>query len=331
MKLDKYRLELLVDRRWQGNTGIGRYSRELIPYLSALVGGYLDEGNPVSIKELIKGFFSGRGFDNFYSPGYVPIYGMNRQLITIHDLILLERGIGRIHQKIYFNLYLRNLLRFGKIRVITVSHSSRERISNWARIPLNQIEVISNGISESILKAGENLDFLPRGRTLMFVGSLKPHKRFDLFVDAINLLEEHCCIILVGPNINRHTISDRHTVRHLQNVSDEVLAKCYLETDVVVVTSIHEGFCMPVLEGSYLGCKIVDLGVLPTVKEIIGNSSFSTNGSLEAKTIAREIERALLAPRKLLEIDRQLLADRYNWEKSRENLKKLVLLLQVEQ
>jgi glycosyltransferase involved in cell wall biosynthesis len=193
---------------------------------------------------------------------------------------------------------------------------------------MNRIDVIPNGISEEILRAGENLSPTPRGKTLMFLGNLKPHKRFDLFVDAVNLLEGSYSIILVGPNLSAEAISDRHSVRLLHNVRDEVLAEAYLLTNVVVVTSIHEGFCMPVLEGSYLGCKILHLGVLPTIEEIIGNASFSTLGSLDAQVIAKEIEYASLAPSRMTEFDRRSLAYRYSWDKSRDILRNLICGLQ---
>ena len=99
---------VLVDRRWEGNTGIGRYSRELIPQISSLADGYLEVGNPVSVKQMSLSFFRGRHFAKCYSPGYVPIFGVNRQLITIHDLILLNPQIGDKSKFIFFNRFLLN-------------------------------------------------------------------------------------------------------------------------------------------------------------------------------------------------------------------------------
>lgn len=321
---------LCFDNRWHGNNGIGRYSRELSRIAESLELKFIEGSQPTSVIEMFKPLFHKWNSAVYFSPGYIARIFFSPQIITIHDLILLEKRIGTIHQRMYFNLFLRNLLRRGRIRVVTVSQTSQARISAWAGIPMNQIDVIPNGISEEILKAGKDLDLAPRGRTLMFVGNLKPHKRFDLFVEAVNLLEHRYEITLVGPNLSGEAISKRHKVRVLQDVGDDLLGKAYLRTDIVVVTSIYEGFCMPVLEGSYLGCKILDLGVLPTIEEIIGDATFSTFGSLEAKVIAREIEYASLAPRKMLEIDRVLLADKYNWNKSRDLLQKLIHTLQDE-
>ncbi len=210
--------------------------------------------------------------------------------------------------------------------MVTVSHFSKSSIAAWAGISVDDIEVIPNGISEAILKAGETLESTPRGKSVMFVGNVKPHKRFDLFVDAVNMLQEPYSITLVGADLEVRHISERHKVVLLQNVSDDELADAYLKTNVVVVTSLYEGFCMPVLEGAYLGCKIVHLGVLPTVEEIIGEASFSTLGSVNAKALSGEIENATQTLSKLSESERKLLANRYNWDSSREILRTLCQL-----
>jgi len=316
------------DNRWSGNNGIGRYSRELSRVTESLEVKFIEGSQPTSVNEMFKPLFHKWKSAVYFSLGYVARIFFSPQIITIHDLILLEKNIGRIHQRLYFNLFLRKLLRRRRLRVTTVSQSSKARISAWASIPMKHIDVIPNGISEEILKAGENLDPASRGRTLMFLGNLKPHKRFDLFVDAVNLLETRYQITLVGPNLSGASISDRHTVRVLQDVSDEVLAEAYLGTDIVVITSQYEGFCMPVLEGSYLGCKILHLGVLPTIEEIIGDSCFSTFGSLEPQVIAKEIQCATIAPSRIMEYDRKLLAQRYSWDKSRDILRNLIHDLQ---
>jgi glycosyltransferase involved in cell wall biosynthesis len=316
------------DNRWSGNNGIGRYSRELSRIASTLEMISIEGSQPTELSEIFKPLFHRGSKSLYYSPGYVARVFFSRQIITIHDLILLEKRVGSILHRLYFNHYLRNRVRRGRVHVVTVSLSSRTKISEWAGIPITRIDVIPNGISEEILRAGENLNPTARGRTLMFLGNLKRHKRFDLFVEAVNLLEGSYSITLVGPNLSAEAISDRHTVQLLHNVSDEALAEAYLHTNVVVVTSLHEGFCMPVLEGSYLGCKILHLGVLPTIEEIIGDASFSTLGSLDARVIAKEIEYASLAPNKMVEFDRRFLASRYSWDKSRDILRNLICGLQ---
>jgi glycosyltransferase involved in cell wall biosynthesis len=321
---------LYFDSRWFGNNGIGKYSTELsritIPGQVVFATG----SHPTRLREMCRPLFNIGKTDISYSPGYIARPFLRFQVITIHDLILLEPKIGTYFQRMYFNLFLKPRIRQRRIRVITVSQYSRNKIADWAEISAQSIDVIPNGISAEILKAGESLDALPRGRSLLFLGSLKPHKRFDLFVKAVNLLEESYSIILVGSNLNGDEISNKHSVKLLQNIDEVDLAKAYLESNVVVITSSFEGFCMPVLEGAFLGCKILHLGVLPTVKEILGDASFSTFGSLKPEDIAREISTATYASNKLAELDRRELAEKYSWNKSRRMLIQLAGLSQDE-
>lgn len=315
---------LYFDGRWLGNNGIGRYSRELSRIAISRKVRFITGSHPTRIREMFKPLIHVGKSDICYSPGYIARPFLAFQIITIHDLILLEPKIGTFHHRMYFNHFLKPRIRRGNIRVVTVSRYSQRKIAEWAGIPSHKIEVIPNGISAEILKAGKSLDTRPRGRNLMFVGSLKPHKKFDLFVNAVNQLQDSYSIILVGANLSAHKISSKHSVKLLQNVDDKELAKAYLESNIVVVTSLFEGFCMPVLEGAYLGCKIVDLGVLPTVKEILGDASFSTFGSLEAEVLAREICSATYSSNRLAELDRKQLAEKFSWTESRKILTKLV-------
>ncbi len=316
--------KLLVDGRWTGNSGIGRYSRELISRIFHDTVFLLDRGNPVGKLNLFLSFFRFIRFDIFYSPGYVAFFGARMQLITIHDLILLNHLIRNTHHRIYFNMILRPRIRQGKIRILTVSLYSQEVLSKWAGIPVGEIGLVPNGISKEILDAGNFVNSNHRGRSLIFVGNNKPHKRFDLFTAAVNLLDSPCSITLVGTGLSGENISDRHSVKVIKNVSDEILARLYLESNIVVVTSIYEGFCMPVLEGSYLGCKVVHLGVLPTIHEILGESTFSSLGSLEPLEIARVIEHAFDSPGKITDAQRFELAEKYDWDSSGIILRKIL-------
>lgn len=319
---------IFFDNRWSGNNGIGRYSKEMSLVANIVRIKFINGAHPTKLLELFKPIFHRKKIDIYYSPGYIARPFFNSQIITIHDLILIESSIGNVFHKIYFNFYLKSRVKSGKIRVVTVSEHSRRKIAEWANLPPNRISVIPNGISEDILSAGVNLSPKPRGKTLMFLGSMKPHKRFDLFVQSINLLVDSYSIILVGPDLEAERIDKRHFVTHLRDVNDIDLARAYLESNIVIVTSHFEGFCMPVLEGSYLGCKILHLGVLPTIEEIIGESSFSTFGSTNPADISREIEFAVNSKPQLSEQDRRNLAKKFNWDYSRNKLKNILLIEQ---
>lgn len=313
------------DNRWVGNNGIGRYSYEIGIRLDSESIRFILGDNPTKLNEMFPIFRKLECTELFYSPGYIASPRFKMQIITIHDLILLKPSIGSTLQRFYFNHYLKPKIRNGIIKVVTVSENSRLELARWAQIPLKDITIVSNGLSDALFMAGKNLLREKRGKTLIYVGNNKPHKNFDLLIDATRYLEDEWRIILVGSDLGNNGIPSKHKVEYYSNVSDEKLASLYLESDLLVTTSLYEGFCMPVLESTYLGCKVVHLGLLPTISEIIGNSSFSTKGSTSPEVLAKIIKLAHESSFTISESWRKELAVRFNWDQSAQIVKSLIL------
>lgn len=315
-------LNLLIDRRWNGNHGIGRYSRELVAKILQPNVEFLDSGNPLSLIQMGTSSFKAFKYNAFYSPGFVPMLGHAKQLITIHDLILLRSEIADRTKTNFFNRLLLPLIRDGAVKIVSVSKSSQLEIANWAGIQREEIEIVSNGLSKAFIEFGNKLPSNIERKSLIFVGNMKKHKNFQLFADAVNLLPGSWRIRLVGPNLNHNLINVRHKVSNYWNISDSELASLYNKSEILVNTSSYEGFGMPLLEGGYLGCKIVHLGVLPTIQEILGEDSFHTDGSNSPNLLAdllfyvNELEQ-------IREVRKGLL-DEYSWEKSGKRLSQLI-------
>lgn len=318
-------ISAFFDNRWVGKNGIGRYSHEIGTRINSESIKFITGGIPTRLHEIFPKFKNLDYTKLLYSPGYIASPRFKRQIITIHDLILIKPSIGSVLQRIYFNLYLKPKIKNGSIKVVTVSESSRRELARWAHISLKDISIVSNGLSEDLLRAGENLVREKRGRSLIYVGNNKPHKNFDLLIGATRYLEHEWRIILVGSDLDKNAIPNKHKVECHSNISDEKLASLYLESDLLVTTSLFEGFCMPVLESAYLGCKVVHLGVLPTISEIIGDSSFSTDGSTSPEVLAKIIMHAHESSLKMSESSRKDLAARFNWDKSAQVVKSMLL------
>jgi glycosyltransferase involved in cell wall biosynthesis len=313
------------DNRWVGKNGIGRYSYEIGTRIDSENITFITGGIPTRLHEIFPIFRNLDYTKLLFSPGYIAMPRFKRQIITIHDLILLKPSIGSRLQRLYFNLYLKPKIRNGSIKVVTVSESSRLELATWAQISLNNISIISNGLSGALLSAGKNLVREKRGRSLIYVGNDKPHKNLELLIDAARYLKHDWRMILVGSGLDKYAMPDNHKVEYYSNISDEKLASLYLESDLLVTTSLFEGFCMPVLEGAYLGCKVVHLGVLPTISEIIGDTSFSTDGSTSPEILAKIIMHAHESSTRMSENARKTLADRFDWEQSARNVHRMLL------
>jgi|694.fasta_scaffold126617_2 glycosyltransferase involved in cell wall biosynthesis len=318
--------KIYFDNRWLGKNGIGRYSQEIGLRIKSSKIQFIEGNLPTTINEIFRFFPKLNRINLVYSPGYVALPWFKNQVITIHDLILINPNIGSRLQRLYFNYYLKRKIMLGHIKVVTVSEHSRDELGKWAKIPLDEIAIIPNGISSAIFEAGERLQQYQRGRSLIYVGNNKRHKNFELLVKATHFLMDEWKIVLIGTDLNSSGIPSRHSVTILADITDDELAGYYLQSDVVVTTSLYEGFCMPVLEASYLGCKVVHLGVLPTVSEIIGDAAFSTNGSFEPKKLAEILTIANRSQVKLDEKSRRSLPERFDWDNSARLLKSKFLM-----
>jgi len=313
------------DNRWVGKNGIGRHSHEIGTRLDSESIKFITGGIPTRLHEIFSIYRNLDYTKLLYSPGYIASPRFKTQIITIHDLILLKPSIGSKLQRLYFNFYLKPKIRNGSIKVVTGSENSRVELATWAQISAKDILIISYGLSGAFLSAGKNLVRQKRGRCLIYVGNDKPHKNFDLLADATRYLKHEWRIILVGSDLDKNAIPNKHKVECHSNISDEKLASLYLESDLLVTTSLFEGFCMPVLESTYLGCKVVHLGVLPTISEIIGDSSFSTDGSTSPEVLAKIIMHAHESSSRISESTRKGLAARFDWDQSARDVHQMLL------
>ncbi len=108
------------------------------------------------------------------------------------------------------------------------------------------------------------------GPVVLWVGQVLPHKRPDLAVDALHLLnvnhQPDARLYLAGRYTSpvwssalvRHVESLKlPNARVLGSVSDSQLAALYRGADALLITSEHEGFCVPVVEAFAFGLPVV--------------------------------------------------------------------------
>src|SRR6516164_10070393 len=117
-------------------------------------------------------------------------------------------------------------------------------------------------------------------RILLFVGRLAPNKRVPVLVEALSRLRDldppvHAVIIGdTGDIYQKEAERCRQLARNLGvgerlhflgHVSEEILAAAYRGADAFVMTSLWEGFCIPVLEAMASGVPILAAraGALP--------------------------------------------------------------------
>jgi glycosyltransferase involved in cell wall biosynthesis len=123
-------------------------------------------------------------------------------------------------------------------------------------------------------------------KRILSVGRVSPHKRIDILIRAASLLKREgwkLKITIVGtvPALDK---SERHRLEKLAAslgmrpdivftglISNDNLKQLYAQSDLLVITSAHETFCLPIVEAMTFGLPIVasNEGSIP---EVLGNA-----------------------------------------------------------
>jgi glycosyltransferase involved in cell wall biosynthesis len=173
-----------------------------------------------------------------------------------------------------------------------------------------------------------------RGGVWLAVGRVAPNKALEHSIAALAVARQHAdpgaTLRIVGKPATatyeqalRRYVADlgvEHAVSFSGYATDAAVAAAYRSADVLVVTSEHEGFCVPVVEAMAAGLPVVaiDQGAVP---EVLGGAGvlvtsrdpFALADAIEALRgdPARQVALAEAGRRRLAELDLPHAADRF--------------------
>ncbi len=142
------------------------------------------------------------------------------------------------------------------------------------------------------------------GRILLFVGRLAGNKRVPLLIEALARLgDPRAHVMIVGDCSDVYadeaarclTLAQQFGVAnrvHLVGELDETeLPRAYRSADVLVMPSVHEGFCVPVIEAFASGCPVI-ASRSAALPETVGDAglTFAPN---DADDLVRQLRRVL--------------------------------------
>jgi glycosyltransferase involved in cell wall biosynthesis len=160
------------------------------------------------------------------------------------------------------------------------------------------------GLAEVPLRP--QLGLPPDARLLLFVGRLAPNKRVPVLVEALAHLRDlmppvHAVIVgdcggTYEPERQRcreraaHLgVADR--LHFLGHVDERQLRDAYRDADVFVMPSMHEGFCIPVVEALACGTPVVAARAA-ALPETVGDAGLTFTPG-DAADLARQVRRWL--------------------------------------
>ena len=115
----------------------------------------------------------------------------------------------------------------------------------------------------------------------LYVGNISPNKAPEVLVRGMEIAESmgHAFNVYhVGRDEEEflsQAVKRSHLgcpVRSIGQLSDSALAVAYEQATCVIVTSTHEGFCLPVLEAQFFGTPVI-CSDIPVLREVAGDGA----------------------------------------------------------
>lgn len=204
-------------------------------------------------------------YDLFYSLSQHGFPWLKMQeVITVHDIMPRIYPKGRLHQYLYYVLYLPLVIRSAKV-VITVSGNTAEDLRKY--YSCKNVEVAHNGTSFPDYVGGTNVWDGTRRKRYVTVGVHYPYKNLhslvELFIRDKRFAERELVIIGKSDNaygqqlkeqVEKGNAGDR--IKFTGYISDADKQKRLNSSYAMIYPSKYEGFGLPVLESMAQGIPV---------------------------------------------------------------------------
>jgi glycosyltransferase involved in cell wall biosynthesis len=244
----------------------------------------------------------------FFSPHYnIPLLPIRarKRIVIIHDVNhLVFYNQLSIIKKIYAKLFLKVAVIISDT-VITVSNFSEGEIRKYIGKISKNIKVLYYGIDDSLMgnrdQPGESDGIKSKynlpDNYILYIGSAKPHKNFNVLLKAFNLLLKdfpNQKLVVVGLSkgqvkqsgfLESVTFKNKELLASLiftDYVPDSELPLIYKNADFLVFPSHYEGFGLPPLEAMINYCPVIASNAA-SIPEVCGNAAlyFDPKNELE--------------------------------------------------
>jgi len=288
-------MRILIDGRWDGDTGIGKLYREVMARMPtdispSFVQSRVGLGNLLTPLVLAREI-SRHDADVFYSPSFMPpLYSRIPVVFTIHDLMHLFYYTP--WHRLYYQQVIARLAAKAK-QIITVSNFSKGQLVDLLGIDEQLVTVIHNGVDDRYRR---NTDvFQWEVPYFLYVGNRRKNKNLPAMLtafarasippDFMFFLSGHVDETL-STLIGQLGISRR--VRFLGRVPEADLPALYKGAYATLFVSLMEGFGLPVIESMASGTPVLTSTTGP-MPEVVGDAALCVN-PLNVEAIAAGIE-----------------------------------------
>jgi len=204
-------------------------------------------------------------------------------IVTVHDLVRSCFGFTKetITERILLKLDKRYIKRASHI--IAVSHTTRNDLIKYLKIPDDRISVVYNGVDHNIFKPYD-VKLLDKPY-ILYVGSERPRKNlgrlFEAFAKLKGEFPELKLVKIGAPGRSKKYREDTmnklgslgitREVIFVDHASELDLAHYYSSAALLAYPSFYEGFGFPPLEAMACGCPVVTSNT-SSLPEVVGEA-----------------------------------------------------------
>jgi glycosyltransferase involved in cell wall biosynthesis len=325
-------VDVLVDDRWIGPHGIGRFAAEMMARLPGArpLGMAGDPLSPLDPYRLHRRLRRDKA-EVYFTPGFNPPWRCPIPLVfCIHDLIHLhDAAESSLAKRTYYHWHVRPAARRAH-RVITVSRYSRQLIREWSGLPEERIVVAPNGVGAEFTADGPRHE--PGYPYLLFVGAHRPHKNIHRLLEAFarSGIAPRIRLELTGqPTPGERQQIERlslGTTVHYRGLLDAAsLAQLYRGALALVIPSLTEGFGLPAVEAMACATAVVSSNAA-ALTEVVDDAAITIDPyDVDALADAmRRVAEDTDLRRHLEQAGRQRAAT-YSWERTAQIVEAVVM------
>ena len=276
---------IAIDYSWLGPTGIGRVADEVIARqppnwdINGIRANRPNAGPFTALDLTVR--LQRLEADLFWSPGFIPpMFARGKRVVlTVHDLTHLHY-YGR-SRKLYYDLYIRPLLKRVD-RIITVSEFTRSELISWAGLDDEKVTMIYNGVGPAFSQAG------PRTSVdrpfILYIGNRRSYKNVPMLMRAFalsGLIKLDFTLALTGARSAEYNQLEAELgiglhVRYLGFVPEVELPMLYRSAHALAFISMYEGFGLPIVEAMASGTPVLTSNV-SSMPEVAGSAAVVIN------------------------------------------------------
>lgn len=271
-----------LDSRWLGPHGIGRFASEIRQRIrfSEEVNCIIPPSHPLDTFAMSARLVV-RRHRSVYSPGFnAPLLGLNRYVLTVHDLNHIDIPGQSLPKRMYYQVILKRACQRAA-KVLTVSEFSRRRIIDWAGVAESKVVNVGNGVGQAFVAEGPA--YRPGYRYFLSVSNRKAHKNEERMLRGFAGadIDHSTRLLMTGESSRALVLLIEHLglsgrVEFIGRLSDADLAARYRGAVGLLFVSLYEGFGLPIVEAMSCGTPVITSNVT-AMPEVAGDAALLVN------------------------------------------------------